>query len=108
MVHSIRDKTCYTNYPSLPSICDALIGGVGDIPYLMANQCIDDIITVSEDTIRKAIVELLENDKVVAEPAGAATYAAIIENPNYFMGKKVAAIISGGNLDENLMRRLFR
>ena len=107
MVHSIRDKICYVEYPSEPSICDALIGGVGDIPYEMAGQCIDDIILVSENTIKKAIVKLLEKDKVVAEPAGAAVVAAVMENPDYFKGKKVALIISGGNLDEKLMRELL-
>jgi threonine dehydratase len=107
MVKSIQDKICYEEYPSMPSICDALVGGVGEIPYLMANQCIDKIITVNENTIRKAIIKLLEKDKVVAEPAGAASVAAIMENPDYFMGKKVAVIISGGNLDENLMRSLI-
>jgi threonine dehydratase len=107
MVQSLKDNICYIEYPTEPSICDALVGGVGEIPYEMARQCIDDIILVNEDTIKKAIVMLMENDKVIAEPAGAASVAAIIENKERFRGKNVAVIISGGNLDEKLMRELL-
>ncbi|MDV3429209.1 MAG: hypothetical protein LIR50_19650 [Bacillota bacterium] len=46
-------------------------------------------------------------DKVVAEPAGAATTAAFIDNKERFAGKNVVLIVSGGNLDENLMCRLL-
>lgn len=107
MVAALRDKTCYEEYPSAPSICDALVGGVGEIPYLMAGQCIDEILLVSEDAIRKAVVRLLCKDKVVAEPAGAAAVAAVMENPDYFKGKRCAVIVSGGNLDETLMKTLL-
>lgn len=107
MAASLRDKTCYIEYPAEPSICDALVGGVGEIPYEMAGQCIDDIILVNENTIRKAITSLIERDKVIAEPAGAASVAAIMDNKERFKGKIVAAVVSGGNLDEKLMRELL-
>jgi threonine dehydratase len=107
MVQSLKDGVCYTEYPTMPSICDALVGGVGEIPYYMANECIDDIIVVNENTIKKAVVQLIEKDKVVAEPAGAASVAAIMDNKALFEGKNVAAIVSGGNLDDKLMRKLI-
>ncbi|MFA6939781.1 MAG: threonine/serine dehydratase [Clostridiaceae bacterium] len=107
MAASLKDKKCYIDYETEPSICDALVGGVGEIPYEMADLCIDDIILVDEETIKKAIVMLLLKDKVVAEPAGAATTAAFIDNKERFAGKNVALIVSGGNLDENLMCRLL-
>ncbi|MFL0267301.1 threonine ammonia-lyase [Candidatus Clostridium radicumherbarum] len=107
MVAALRDKQCYFDYKSEESICDALVGGVGEIPYEMAAKCIDDIIVVNEETIRKAIVQLIEKDKVIAEPAGAASVAAIIENMERFKGKNVAVVVSGGNLDERLMYELL-
>jgi threonine dehydratase len=107
MVQSLKDGICYTEYPTEPSICDALVGGVGEIPYEMARQCIDDIILVDESTIKNAIIQLMGNDKVIAEPAGAAAAAAVIENMERFRGKNVAVIISGGNLDEDLMKELL-
>jgi threonine dehydratase len=107
MVASLRDKECYIEYPTDPSICDALVGGVGEIPYEMAGQCIDDIIVVNEDTIKKAIVQLIKMDKVIAEPAGAASVAAVMDNKERFKGKNVAVVVSGGNLDEKLMSELL-
>lgn len=107
MVQSLRDNICYNEFPTQPSICDALVGGVGKIPFEMARQCIDDILLVDEETIKRAIVHLMDKDKIIAEPAGASTAAAIIENREYFGGKNVAVIVSGGNLDESLMRKLL-
>jgi threonine dehydratase len=73
----------------------------------MAKECIDDILVVSETTIRRATSYLLTEEKVVAEPSGAIGVAALMENPEYFRGKQVAIIITGGNLDGSLMRELL-
>ncbi|NLN49417.1 MAG: pyridoxal-phosphate dependent enzyme, partial [Clostridiales bacterium] len=90
-----------------PSICDALVGGVGQIPYDMAKDCIDDIIVVEEEMIRKAVYHLITKEKVVAEPAGAIGVGAVISNPEYFEGKNIAIVISGGNLDARLMKEIL-
>jgi threonine dehydratase len=107
MIHALRDGVCYTEYPSEPSICDAVLGGVGEIPYSMAKQCIDRLIEVDENTIAKAVVQLMKKDKVIAEPAGALGVAAFMKNPEIFEGKNVAIVISGGNLDGELMKELI-
>ncbi|MGD9941224.1 MAG: threonine/serine dehydratase [Clostridia bacterium] len=107
MVRSLADNTLYDEFPSEDSICDALIGGVTEIPFRMASQCIDDILVVREETIRKATAFLLTGEKVVAEPSGAVGVAAIMENPGYFAGLNVAVVISGGNLDQAMMARLL-
>lgn len=107
MIASLKDNICYLEYPIGPTICDALVGGVGEIPYDMAGRCIDDIIEVDEDKISKAAASLLINDKVVAEPSGAVGVAAILERPDLFRGKNVAVVISGGNLDVSLMKDLL-
>lgn len=106
MVQSLKDKVCYTDFPSEPSICDALIGGVGEIPYKMADKCIDDIVQVDEEIIKEAILFLMTKEKVIAEPAGAIGVGAIMSNPKLFQGKNIAVVISGGNLDGKLMKEI--
>lgn len=103
MVASLQDEQFYEMYPTEDSICDALVGGVGDIPYKMAKQCIDDIIVVEEEDIADAIKFLLLKEKVVAEPAGAVGVAAVRKNMELFKGKNVAIVITGGNIDEELL-----
>lgn len=107
MIKSLEDEKCYLEFPSEESICDALIGGVGEIGYNMAEQCIDDIIVVKEETIKKATVDLLLEDKIIAETSSAVGVAAIYENPEIFEGKNVAVVITGGNLDKELMKELI-
>ena len=108
MVQSLKDKICYTDYPSEESICDALIGGVGEIPYNLAHKLIDDILIVDEEIIKKAILFLMTKEKVIAEPAGAIGVGAIMSRPELFENKNTAIIISGGNLDHNLMSELIK
>lgn len=107
MVKSLEDNILYEEFSSEESICDALIGGVTEIPFRMAKECIDDILVVQETTIRRATGYLLTEEKVVSEPSGAIGVAALMENPEYFRGKQVAIVITGGNLDGSLMRELL-
>lgn len=107
MVASLEDEKFYEVYPTKDSICDALVGGVGDIPYKMAKKCIDDIIVVEEEDIANAIGFLLKKEKVVAEPAGAIGVAAVRKNPDLFKGKNVAIVITGGNIDADLILKLI-
>lgn len=108
MVQSLKDKVCYADYPSEQSICDALIGGVGEIPYNMADMLIDDILLVDEDMIKEAIIFLMLKEKIIAEPAGAIGVGAIMSRPDLFENKNTAIVISGGNLDDKLMLELIR
>ncbi len=105
MLTALRDKVLYEDYPSEPSICDAVIGGIGEIGFTNAEKCIDKVVTASEDAIREAVVELLRRDKVVAEPSGALGPAYLLENPDAFTGLKVAVVVSGGNVDFDLLKR---
>ncbi len=107
MVASLRDEEFYEMYPTEESICDALVGGVGDIPYRMAKECIDDIIVVEEEDIADAIKFLLFKEKIIAEPAGAVGVAAVMKNPELFLGKNVAVVITGGNIDEDLLKSII-
>jgi len=107
MKKAMEDQICYADFPSEPSICDALVGGVGEIPYKMSQKYIDDIILVEEKKIKEAIMFLIEKEKVIAEPAGAVGVAAVMANPEVFRDRNVAIVVSGGNLDFSLLKSIM-
>ena len=112
---------------SLPSMRAALDGGgvrevaeawtladgiavrkVGDLTHACVSRYVDDVISISEESIASAILTLLEQDKTVAEGAGAAPVAALLEGRvSGIVGKKVCAVISGGNIDVNVISRII-
>ncbi|AQS57851.1 threonine ammonia-lyase [Desulforamulus ferrireducens] len=75
----------------------------GDITFTMAQKYVDQIVTVDDEEIAWAILMLLENSKMVAEGAGAVGLAALLHKKCDLQGKKVAVIISGGNIDVNVI-----
>ena len=86
---------------------------VGDLAFGIIQKEVEDVLVVAEETIERAIVALIEIEKTVAEGAGAAALAALLEHPQHFAGKKVGLPISGGNIDSRvlasvLMRGLVR
>ena len=107
MKKSLEDGVCYEYFDSEPSVCEALVGGIGQIPFKMAEKCIDDIIVVSEETIMQATSLLLSEEKIVSEPSSAVGVAALMEQPEYFDGKNIAIVISGGNLDKRIIKQLL-
>jgi threonine dehydratase len=79
----------------------------GELTYEMCDQYVDDIVTVSDDEIATAILTLMEQQKLVAEGAGAVSIAAAMFNKLPLEGKKVCAILSGGNIDVNILSRVI-
>ena len=81
---------------------------VGDLTFALAQQVVDEVVTVSEEEIASAILYLLEKEKTVAEGAGAVAVAAIMHRrlPG-LAGRRVAAVVSGGNIDVNLVARII-
>lgn len=106
MIQSLQDRVWYREFPIKPSICDAVMGGVGEIPYQMAGRCIDELIQVTEDRVRQGILTLLFQEKLVAEPSGALGIAALLSSKPGSLGKNVAVVISGGNLDSGLLKEI--
>jgi threonine dehydratase len=68
---------------------------------------VDDIVTVEDDEIARAILVLLENEKTVAEGAGAAAVAALLAGRLPVKGRKVALLVCGGNIDVNVLSRII-
>jgi len=79
----------------------------GDITFEHCKKYVDDIILVSENEIAYAILQYIEKSKLVVEGAGAAPLATILSNKLSVEGKNVVLILSGGNIDVNLLTRVF-
>ena len=79
----------------------------GEITYEMCNQYVDDIFTVSDDETATAILTLMEQQKLVAEGAGAVAIAAAMFDKIPLRGKKTVAILSGGNIDVSILSRVI-
>ena len=78
----------------------------GELTFALCRQYLDEIVTVDDDEIAQAILCLMERGKMVAEGAGAAPVAAII-NRKLDVSGKVAAVISGGNIDVTMLSRII-
>ncbi len=81
------------------TIADGLRTSLGDKTFPEIRRHVDDIVTVSEDAIVKAMRTLWEVMKLVVEPSGAVSYAALVEGQLDARGKKVGLLLSGGNVD---------
>lgn len=80
----------------------------GDLTFEHVRRLVDEIVTVSEEEIASAILYLLEKEKTVAEGAGAVTVAALMNRRAAGLeGRRVVAIVSGGNIDVNLVARII-
>jgi threonine dehydratase len=80
----------------------------GDLTLAHAQRYVDEIVTVSEEEIASAILYLLEREKTVVEGAGAVGVAALMQRKvRGLEGKRVVSIISGGNIDVNLVARVI-
>lgn len=80
----------------------------GKITYDYCNKYVDEIVTVSDDEIATAILKLIEEQKLIAEGAGAVGVAAAIFDKLPIKGKNVACIVSGGNIDVNILSRVIK
>ncbi|MFW5974991.1 MAG: pyridoxal-phosphate dependent enzyme [Bacteroidota bacterium] len=83
------------------TIADGLLTSLGSLTYPIIRNYVEDIITVEESSIIKAMHLVWERMKIIIEPSSAVPLAAVLENKDRFRGMKIAIIISGGNVDLN-------
>ncbi len=76
--------------------------------FELINKYVDDIALVTEDEISSAILALIEKQKMIAEGAGAVSVAAAMFDKFPIKGKKVVSIVSGGNIDVNILSRVIK
>jgi len=79
----------------------------GELTYKLCCEFVDEIVSVSDDEIATAILTLMEQQKLVSEGAGAAAVAAAMFRKLPIEGKRVCAIVSGGNIDVNILSRVI-
>lgn len=80
----------------------------GDVTFEMCQKYVDGIVSVSEDEIAAAILALIEQQKLIAEGAGAVSVAAAMFNKVDVKGKKVCCLVSGGNIDVTILSRVIK
>lgn len=96
-----------TSVVTSPTIADGIaVARPGALPFEIIRRVVDEVVTVTDDDIARALLVLLERAKLVVEPAGAAAVAAIITDKVVDAGVTVA-ILSGGNIDPQVMERVI-
>jgi len=79
----------------------------GDVTLPVVERYVDEIVTVDEDEIASAILVLLEREKTLAEGAGAAALAALLQKKTSLNGAHTAVMVCGGNIDVTLLSRII-
>ncbi len=80
---------------------------IGDVPFAQMQRVVDRVVTVTEEEIASSILALAEQEKTVAEGAGAVALAAVLEGRFELRGRRVACIVSGGNIDVNTLAKII-
>jgi threonine dehydratase len=94
--------------PPTGTMADGIaIARPGDVDFPIVRDLVEEVITVSEEDLSRAVLILLERSKIVVEPAGAAAVAAVMANPEKFT-TPVVCTVSGGNVDPLLLMRIIR
>ena len=93
--------------PTMSTIADGIaVGCPGELTFAHVSKLVDEVVTVSEEDLSRALLMLLERNKQVVEPAGAAAVAALLAGAVQVEGP-VVAVLSGGNIDPLLLLRLI-
>lgn len=96
------------NLPPESTLADGIaVRRAGTRTLPLVRKYVDQIVTVDEDEIAMAILMLLESEKTLAEGAGAIALAAVLQARTGYRGKNIAVLVSGGNLDVNLLARII-
>ncbi|CAA9212954.1 MAG: Threonine dehydratase, catabolic @ L-serine dehydratase, (PLP)-dependent [uncultured Arthrobacter sp.] len=94
------------------TIADGIaVGRPGQLPFSIIRELVDDVVTVSEDSLARALIFLLERTKMVVEPAGAVGVAALLDGKlteNGVLPGNTAVVLSGGNIDPMLMLKVIQ
>jgi threonine dehydratase len=94
--------------PSATTIADGIaVRRVGELTLPLVQRYVDAIVTASEAEIARAILLLLENEKIVVEGAAATPLAALLNRPLGLKGQTVVLVLSGGNIDVNVIARVI-
>lgn len=107
MAESFRRGDWYASDTASTFADGIAVKNPGEITFQVVRKYVDDIVTVSDDEIAAAILNLMERQKVVAEGAGAVPVAAAMFDKLPLAGKRVVCVVSGGNIDVNILSRVI-
>lgn len=108
MLRSIADGKI-EKLDTVSTIADGIaVKEPGDVTFEMCQKYVDGIVSVTEDEIAAAILALIEQQKLIAEGAGAVSVAAAMFNKVDVKGKKVCCLVSGGNIDVTILSRVIK
>jgi threonine dehydratase len=94
--------------PSMKTMADGIaVGMPGALTFAAVRDHVDEVLTVSEDSLSRALLALVERAKMVVEPAGAAAVAALMDR-HADVSTPVVAVLSGGNIDPLLLGKVIR
>jgi threonine dehydratase len=110
VMHACVKAGKIVDIPMFDTVAEGLHGGIeqGSVTFPICQKLVDDWIDVKEATIVEALRLMLLRGHEVMEGSGAVGIAALMEDPKRFKGKRVGVVISGGNIDETLLRRLLQ
>ena len=107
MVQSLHDHKMEC-LPSVSTIADGIaVKEPGNLTFDICSKYVDEVVTVTDDEISTAILALIEQQKLIAEGAGAVSVAAAMFNKVDIKGKKVVCLVSGGNIDVTILSRVI-
>lgn len=108
MFNSVHDDKIET-LESVNTIADGIkVKTPGDLTFELCKKYVDDVVTVTDDEVAAAILTLMEQQKIVAEGAGAVPVAALMfDKIPDIEGKKVCCVVSGGNIDVTILSRVI-
>jgi threonine dehydratase len=93
---------------SMSTMADGIaVGSPGEVPLALIRDHVDEVVSVSEESLSQALLSLVERAKMVVEPAGAAAVAALVDRPDAYRGP-IVALLSGGNIDPLLLGKVIR
>jgi len=79
----------------------------GDLTLPLVSRYVDEIVTVDDEEIASAILMLLEHEKTLAEGAGAAALAALLQSKTNLRSRRTVVLVSGGNIDVTLLAKII-
>jgi threonine dehydratase len=106
MARSLAENRPHLTFPSEETIAEGLEGGISETTFELGRRLIDRMVLVAEDEIRSAIRFLLTHHGLVVEGSGAVGVAALLHDHWSDPGCKVGVVLTGGNLDEQLLKQI--
>jgi threonine dehydratase len=107
MVEAVKNHAPVT-VPSASTVADGIaVRRCGDNTLPLVMKYVDEMVTVEEEEIASAILTLLEKEKTLAEGAGAAATAALLQHKTSLKGQRTVSIVGGGNIDVSMLSRII-